>query len=601
MRRRNSLKIIGILIAVFLNTAIYAADSSVDNAFKDGLKTAFAMKGKPTVLLNNFKPADVIKNYNENPSETNYYKHPDTIESSARSGVNQDVVGKSILDSSASRKEKFDFSKDPNSPEVLKVIKRADDIYSVITGQYGDCTKKTNCTTTYKNETCEESPKSTMQYCSNKLNIEMVPKQTVTHYPFTIHIATKEHDYAGAVINAMNGSIDSSGPREASFRLDGRIPSDVDCSSLQGSITNTNSQNPATYIDSMVYPTCSNTLRFNLHVSNKGRKGKVNIAIQVDVTSTKIVLEPNDKWDAGCTGLQNNPSCILKEERCLESNTTHDIEGIKVNRACWEKEATYQCGGTGNVQACQPLRDRGCEQIGSTCKDKTDGGCSRYEQKFQCPIKECTDVGMICNSQTYCLDGSCTDQQKKADPDFQKSVSALSAANEAGKSFGDFNSIFTGKRKTCDKVFLGYINCCSDEGWGKDIHLAQCSAAEKDLGKDKENLQTVYLGEYCKKSTAGICIEYRKAYCVFPSKLARIIQVQGRRDQLGIGFGEPENANCGGMTREQFALLDFSKMDFSDFYSDIANKQKLEAQADVSKRVTDNVNSAESRKGIHAK
>jgi conjugal transfer mating pair stabilization protein TraN len=206
---------------------------------------------------------------------------------------------------------------------------------------------------------------------------------------------------------------------------------------------------------------------------------------------------------------------------------------------------------------------------------------------------------MICNGQTYCLDGDCVKQEKQADPDFQKAVSALSAAHEAAKSFTDFNSIFAGVKKTCDKFALGFLNCCTGEGWGKDIKLAQCSQEEKDLGSAKENLQTVYVGEYCKKDPLGICIEHRKAYCVFPSKLARIIQAQGRRDQLGIGFGDAENVNCRGLLREEFAQLDFNKIDFSDFYSDIAKKERIEDQGKLNQRVSEKMDKWAEEKKPH--
>ena len=54
-------------------------------------------------------------------------------------------------------------------------------------------------------------------------------------------------------------------------------------------------------------------------------------------------------------------------------------------------------------------------------------------------------------------------------------------------------------------------------------------------------------------------------------KLSRIIEEQGRRDQLGIGFGSAETPNCKGMTPEQLQAIDYDKIDFSDLYNDIKN------------------------------
>ncbi|HZW61157.1 MAG TPA: type-F conjugative transfer system mating-pair stabilization protein TraN [Candidatus Babeliales bacterium] len=567
-----------LLISLILGIAnISYADQSTFNAgFDQGIKTASSQQRSAMDAMRNFKPKDVIKNYSDNPKEINYKNNPDAIKSDAVSARDNDPTGKAIKDS-ISNHPKFDIKAD--SKLIQNITKRADDIYDVVTGQYGDCTKKTSCNTTYKTETCEETPRSTYQYCKKTLNIDLIPHQVDTHYYLTAQLSVDEHNYAGISVNTVNGHINFLGPHDASFRLEGRLPSNIDCHTLQGKII---SQQGRSHLDSISFPSCSNGLGLDFHISSGH-----NMVLKLDIVSSTITYEPQDRWKDECIGLSKIASCTLKEERCTAPRSTHDIQGIPVTRDCWETEATYHCGGGDGVSACEPLRSRGCEQIDSQCKNTSDGGCTLYQQTFRCPIKECTDIGMICNGQTYCLDGDCVKQEKQADPDFQKAVSALSAANEAAKSFTNFNSIFAGVKKTCDKLALQFLNCCTNEGWGKDINLAQCSQEEKDLGAAKENLQTVYVGEYCKKDPLGICLEHRKAYCVFPSKLARIVQAQGRRDQLGIGFGDPENVNCRGLSREEFAQLDLSKMDFSDFYAEITKKEHIEDPGKLNQRVSE--------------
>lgn len=561
-------------------------------AFQQGIEFASAKHSKVVASLKENKPAQVVGNYTEHPAEAAYGESPETIKSKANEKIKEDNDGKNIVAGIESRNEKFNFPKNADSQAIKNVIQKSDAIYDVVTGQFGDCTKKSNCTTTFKTETCEESPQSTLQYCSQKLDVVMVPNQTQTKYTFTVKLHVEDHNYAGLDVNLVTGKVGFIGPHDADYSLTGRLPSNIDCSSLTGQITH---EEGGATLDKFIFPSCANGLSLNMHIS-KGHK-KV---ITFDVYSTKIVPEPQDRWQDGCAGLANSKICSVKEERCIEGNTTHIVDGQPITRACWQYEKSYSCGGTDKVEACLPLRQQGCEQIGSVCKNRANGTCTLYEQSFQCPIKQCTDVGMICNGETYCLDGDCVKQQKKADPDFQRSVSALSAANEAGKDFANFNAIFTGQRKTCNKVVLGFIDCCADEGWGQDIHLAQCSPEEKDLGKAKDNLQTVYLGEYCSKDELGVCVEHKKAFCVFPSKLARIIQVQGRRDQLKIGFGDPEHADCKGLTREQFASLDLGKMDFSDFYADIAKRQRIEEGSKLSQRIDDKAHNLEQGRKANA-
>jgi len=64
-------------------------------------------------------------------------------------------------------------------------------------------------------------------------------------------------------------------------------------------------------------------------------------------------------------------------------------------------------------------------------------------------------------------------------------------------------------------------------------------------------------------------------YCVFPSKLAGIVQIQGRGGQLGLSFGSATNPNCQGLTPEQLERIDFSRLDLSALEQDFISKKKL--------------------------
>lgn len=125
---------------------------------------------------------------------------------------------------------------------------------------------------------------------------------------------------------------------------------------------------------------------------------------------------------------------------------------------------------------------------------------------------------------------------------FGQAVSALAAVTAAGDDVAALNGenvrAFTGKAQSCKKMAAGFNNCCKDSGWGQDVGLSGCSSDEKALGKAKEKKLTVYVGEYCSKNVLGVCLEKKRGYCQFDSKLARIVQEQGRRDQLGVGFGK---------------------------------------------------------------
>ncbi len=189
----------------------------------------------------------------------------------------------------------------------------------------------------------------------------------------------------------------------------------------------------------------------------------------------------------------------------------------------------------------------------------------------------------------YCGEENCMEQSDEKNTSFQAAMSALNAAAEVQDY--DVNVLFKGTAKSCHNEAIGYSNCCQDSGWGHDVGLAHCSAEEKKLGKNKENGLTVYVGDYCAHKTFfGLCTEYRKSYCVFHSKLARIVQTQGRQYQLHIGYGSAELPNCRGLTANEFSRLDFSVMHWDDYYKKLANKTHIPNLATESARIEEEVN-----------
>ena len=64
-------------------------------------------------------------------------------------------------------------------------------------------------------------------------------------------------------------------------------------------------------------------------------------------------------------------------------------------------------------------------------------------------------------------------------------------------------------------------------------------------------------------------MERTQTYCCFPSRLARIINEQGKA-QLGRSWGDAQNPQCDGFTVAELQHLDFSTMDLSEFYAEIA-------------------------------
>lgn len=100
----------------------------------------------------------------------------------------------------------------------------------------------------------------------------------------------------------------------------------------------------------------------------------------------------------------------------------------------------------------------------------------------------------------------------------------------------------------------------------------QCDQEEQVLSLKKGHNLCHYVGTYCStKDLLGGCLTKKDSQCCFNSKLARIIQEQGR-PQIGRSWGSAQSPDCGGLTIEQLSAMDFSRMDFSEFIRDIQAK-----------------------------
>jgi conjugal transfer mating pair stabilization protein TraN len=81
----------------------------------------------------------------------------------------------------------------------------------------------------------------------------------------------------------------------------------------------------------------------------------------------------------------------------------------------------------------------------------------------------------------------------------------------------------------------------------------------------------VHVGTYCSSRILGACITRKQSYCCFNSRLARIVNEQGRA-QLGRDYGDAKSPDCSGITVDALQRLDFSRMDLSEFYAEIVAK-----------------------------
>ncbi|MXY41535.1 MAG: hypothetical protein F4Y62_17250 [Rhodospirillaceae bacterium] len=172
--------------------------------------------------------------------------------------------------------------------------------------------------------------------------------------------------------------------------------------------------------------------------------------------------------------------------------------------------------------------------------------------------------GGSCGAVRWCVGAGCETVEPEANTGFVEATTRLNMALELGGEEFDRGNLrfFTGKRRACHIKLFGLANCCKNSGLL--IGLGNCSASERELAKERNAGNTHYLGKYCsKRAFFGACIRRSRAWCVFGSKLGRILHQQAR-PQLGIGWG-----SCRGFTVAEVERIDFSRLDLSEFTQDL--------------------------------
>ena len=172
--------------------------------------------------------------------------------------------------------------------------------------------------------------------------------------------------------------------------------------------------------------------------------------------------------------------------------------------------------------------------------------------------------GGRCGAVRYCVGAGCETVEPEANTGFVEATTRLNMALELGGEEFDRENLrfFAGQRRACHIKLFGLANCCKNSGLL--VGLGNCSASERELAEERNAGNTHYLGRYCSKRTFfGVCIRRSRAWCVFGSKLGRILHQQAR-PQLGIGWG-----SCRGFTVAEVERIDFAALDLSEFTQDL--------------------------------
>ncbi|HHU7635377.1 TPA: type-F conjugative transfer system mating-pair stabilization protein TraN [Escherichia coli] len=555
--------------------------------FNQGMQQGKANKGQGADAIQGFKPAEVIPGYTTSPSESGYYGGVTSsgvdMTSPGSAALNSSEAGKtiteSILNTPASNKPSLDA---PFISEGLDMQAKAETITG---GGFDGCVDQPASFTEITTHQCLRDTKIE-QYCTRTATVvgdwketTEVKTYTLTAFNFSrsgkqivfsvaapeagiihsasLNVTTQNYlwnsraSFMNTTFNLTWNDTIALGGATGMVLTKGQTLSGTSCSG-NGSCTGT--------LDNVI---------FNQFV---GGSSRFTLTLVMQVKSREWV--PRVEWSESCPFSKSEGA--MTGSQCVEPGGTRSVvvEGktYSIHQDCWKWQDTYLTQTETEGTCGEYMKDSACTVTRSQCADTVDGFCVSQQVTYSCERKK-TGNGQICGGEFFCTDGSCAQGQTGTSNMFGQAVSALAAVAAAGEDVAELNGenvrAFTGEAKSCKKMAAGFNNCCKDSGWGQDVGLSSCSSDEKALGKAKEKKLTVYVGEYCSKKVLGVCLEKKRGYCQFDSKLARIVQEQGRRDQLGVGFGSGKSPDCRGITVDELQRLDFGVMNFSDFYSDL--------------------------------
>ncbi len=310
-----------------------------------------------------------------------------------------------------------------------------------------------------------------------------------------------------------------------------------------------------------------------------------NYYVNSQIIEEERWVEGPDEWlaqDENLLKLSQTPDCTFISSRCIDNAHEKIINGKAIQRQCWKEELNFRYFHP-EQRSCNFLKDLKVSLIHKKCIKDTPYGCAVWELTFKL-ANENKDLGNIADISTFAANSTLNEEDEKKNNSFAKVLSKLFILKEVKRDLEQSEkdakeaSIFAGQKLSCSKNILENVvyDCCfCMKGLAVKANLAKCSAEELSLAERREKGLCHYVGYYSEK-LLDMLWKSRDihVFCCFPSKLAKVLQEEGRK-QLGKSWGTAKEPICGGLKVAEISKLDFSKLDLSEIYEDLAQKVPL--------------------------
>lgn len=506
-------------------------------------QSAFELRDNALQQLKSFNPKSVIHAYTDSPVEASLgaekNMEKEYLDQQGRTRLLSDETGKFIYNNQQNRADIKANDKSSEMKLAEKYIEGAEDAI------YPNCHwEKVPCDEKITHETCEEKTTYESRQCQ---------KNIIAHVGHFQH-PEKKRALNVAVAHDLSKCSDLS--HEYFCHAGKLLALHSNCSQLElqvfceGQIVSLSKK-----------PTCADSTFILGDFHNKRR-------VIVSLKLKESTLEQTSIDESSCDFIKSGQCFYQSGKPCIDAGVTKIIDGVPVTRACWGESLSYQCV-SGKTSNCEPLLEKACSNTESKCLSQLNGACDHILRTFQCVKQTCYPDKKVCAASVFCADGSCDASKSDESNDINEGISRLGALVGSAGEVASYQvknnspSIFKGEKFECEKYPLSLRDCCTDSGFLEGI--INCPKPLQDLQKAKVEGRVAFIGDYQDKFYQTT----KFVYCIFPSKLSGIVQIQGRLGQLGIPFGMPKKPNCRGITPQELERINFSALNLSPIVSEL--------------------------------
>lgn len=584
---------------------------AVSDAFNAGSGYASSNKNQGTSAATGTDPSALIPGYTASPSQSGYYGgvqgSDGGLASQGQTALSQSEAGQAINDSSTKNPA---VTIDPTADFIQNGKNAEANSGSITSGTNTQCSSTTVSKSVFENYSCDRDVNQ-VQTCARTAT-PTLSYSTETHdstITFTLNNGTSNGTVVTYQVVATSSGVISSGTvsytQPASPTNHSGWAAIISGFGQTATLYRNNSASfnvtPQTINkgDTLTFTVGSNATGhvgdFVAGIATATQAGTEVITLTFPIQETVTTATPGISWSTSC-GFDQSTAIASDGSVCTEEGGTRTVTGTdgqsyQVSSDCWQYSDAYivPVSSTGNCSTL--IADRNCTLSARSCSEAEGSTCLHEADTYQCQTSYSSE-GLLCGGQYFCQGGDCSETDGAGDSGFDTAVAKLAGLASAGEDVKNDQinvKAFTGQAIYCRKAMAGFNNCCVDSGWGNSVGLANCSSDEKALGVAREKKVTVYVGEACNISVMGVCVQKKQAYCVFQGKLARIIQEQGRRDQLHVSFGSGDTPDCRGITVPELQAINFDLINFQDFYSDLIANQKIPDSSTMVQQVKDRI------------